>query len=141
MTRRIRAITLIFLLLFAAAVSLFVQTRLPDSAEVNLYFPQFADGVASSGQWQTIFTFSNPNNATGSCTCWHHGNHGKPLLMALGNGFSSSVSVFVPPKETFTRTSTMASATAISGWAHASASLPVQAVVNSQPVSHVNRIR
>ena len=50
-------------ILFALFVPLLSlgQIGVPDSAHVNLYFPHFADGGPDSQQWQTKFTFVNPN--------------------------------------------------------------------------------
>src|SRR5437016_5211065 len=83
-------------LLSLGTCSLFGQGTLPDSAQVDLYFPQFADGGPVSGQWQTIFTFSNPNTTAISLTLYLLGNNGQPLQMDFGTGMASQFSLSVP---------------------------------------------
>jgi hypothetical protein len=117
------------LLLCSAPLALDAQFE-PDSAQVNLYFPQLADGGLPSQRWQTSFIFFNPSQATSvSATLYIYDNNGQPLAMDLGAGSASSTSFTVPPQGTRTFTSTAASPSIVTGWAQAYAVLPLQGTV------------
>ena len=138
------AVCLGFLLFTFGPGNLSAQMTLPESAHVDLYFPQFADGGPFSEQWQTIFTFSNPNAVGASLTLYLVGNNGQPLQMDFGSGPVSQVSLYVPPKGSSSITSRVASPAIVAGWAEAVASLPLQGVVsyrflkNSVPAQEIS---
>jgi len=57
----------------------------PEDAQVNLYFPQLADGGTPVQKWQTGFIFVNPNpQTTAAVTLWLYANDGSPLSLDLG---------------------------------------------------------
>jgi hypothetical protein len=101
----------------------------PASAHTNLYFPQLADGGTPAQQWQTTFTFVNPNTDAAAVLLTIHGNNGNPLPIDFGSGATSSVSFIIPGGGSRQYRSTVASQTIQTGWATANASLPLQAVL------------
>jgi hypothetical protein len=56
---RIATVVLVLLIMSFPA---FAQLQ-PQGADVNLYFPQIADGGTGGGKWQTTFAFVNPTEA------------------------------------------------------------------------------
>lgn len=119
----------LFLLLahlsFAQLISL-----LPQNARTDIYFPHITDGGPAANQWQTRFTFMNPNASAVVVTLNLYSNAGNPLLLDLGtgNGAASTVSFSVAANGTFALLSTI-SPVKIEGWGYASATLPIQANV------------
>ncbi len=119
------ALTLVF---FHASISQALPL-IPQNAQTDLYFPHLADGGPASGQWQSRFTFINPNASPATVTLTLYSDSGDPLILNLGNGPSSQTSFSVPANGTVVLQSQIATA-ATSGWAIAGASLPVQANVS-----------
>src|SRR2546426_6741226 len=107
---RIFLTLLVILLVFSVPIR---AQLTPESAHVQLYFPQFADGGPFSGQWQTTFTFANPNDATVSGVLYLISDAGGPLQMDFGSGLVSSLSFSVTPFGTRTFQSRVASPTII----------------------------
>ncbi len=102
----------------------------PDSAHVNLYFPQIVDGGTRAQQWQTTFRFVNPSStSTATALLNVLGNDGSPLLLDLGSGLNSSFTFNIPPLGSRLFRSTGASSQIVVGWAEAFATIPLQATV------------
>ncbi len=120
---RARILTAVFLTLPALG-----QLQ-PQSAHVNLYFPQLADGGTFEAQWQTTFTFVNPNPFSASVALHLFDDSGGPLALDLGSGPSSRHEFLVPPQGIRILRSRIASSTIVVGWAVALATAPVQATV------------
>lgn len=109
----------------------------PDSAQVDLYFPQLADGGGADQQWQTSFVFVNPSaTSTAAVALSIFGNDGKPLSLDLGSGLASDVEFLIPPQGSRVLRSKMASSQVVTGWAFAAASIPVQATVLFTSFAH-----
>ena len=122
--------TLFTLLLLAAAPLCRAQlTQMPQTAQAALYFPHLADGGPASSQWQTRFTFINPNASSASVTLTLYADSGNPLALNFGSGLLTNVTFTVAANGTYVLQSKMASSTLVSGWAYALASLPIQANV------------
>ena len=121
--------------IFTSALGLLLASGLrsqivPQSAHVNLYFPQLADGGPRAQQWQTIFSFNNPNLSKSAAVLLEIlGNHGRPMALDLGSGLASRHSFVIPPLGLRVLRSRIASSSIVTGWAVAFASLPVQATV------------
>jgi hypothetical protein len=102
----------------------------PDSAQVDLYFPQLADGGTRARQWQTSFYFVNPSTtSSASVVVDILGNDGQPLQLDLGSGPSSSFTFTIPPQGSRIFKSKIASPQIITGWAVGAATIPLQASV------------
>ena len=101
----------------------------PVGAQVNLYFPQLADGGPASQQWQTGFIFSNPSTTTASVRIYLYANDGSPLSLDFGSGQTSTISLTVPPTGTRTIRSLGKGSTIVTGWAFAASNTAVQATV------------
>jgi len=102
----------------------------PDTAQVNLYFPQLADGGNPAQTWQTSFVFTNSNPAMPvACILSTLNDSGGPLALDLGTGLQSRQSFTIPPLGRKTLRSLMASRSVVTGWAYAACSLPVQGTV------------
>lgn len=101
----------------------------PQSAHVNLYFPQLADGGNFEAQWQTTFTFVNPNTSAARVLLQLFDDNGGPLSLDLGTGASSRHEFSIPPGGARILRSRVASSTVVVGWAFAATSVPVQATV------------
>jgi hypothetical protein len=106
----------------------FGQT-IPGGAQTDLYFPQLADGGDSVQQWQTTFTFINPNSSEATIDLFIRDNGGFPLAIDLGNGPASDQTFTVPGNGSRVFRSSMASPTIQVGWASASSTVPIQATV------------
>ena len=120
---------LAFPLLLAAQLGQAQVAQMPQTAQSVLYFPHLADGGPASYQWQTRFTFVNPNGSSASVQLWLYADGGGPLKLDLGSGATNSVTVTIAPNGTSVLQSKMASSTTVTGWALAYATLPVQANV------------
>src|SRR2546428_10786287 len=96
-------------------IPLFAQAQV-ESAQADLYFAQFANGGPASGEWQTVFTFSNPNASAASCTLYLLGDGGQPLLINFGSGLVSQISFSENPYLTKTFQSVRTSSTITTGW-------------------------
>jgi hypothetical protein len=119
----------LFLALFVVWLPAFAQFD-PATAHVNLYFPHLADGGTRAQQWQTSFVFMNPHTeAPAQVSLWVFSNDGSPLPLDLGLGLTSNVSFSIPPSGIRILRSNVASEGIVTGWAFASATLPVQATV------------
>lgn len=102
----------------------------PDTADVNLYFPQLADGGDQVQTWQTSFVFTNSNPSLPAlCILSTLNDSGGPLALDLGTGLQSRQSFTIPPLGRTTLRSRMASPSVVTGWAYAACSLPVQGTV------------
>jgi hypothetical protein len=122
--------SLVLGLLFSATAPLALIAQLePASAHTNLYFPQLADGGTPAQQWQTTFTFLNTNTDPAAVVLTIFGNNGSPLRMDFGAGPASTLSFAISGGGTRQFRSTIASQTIQTGWAVATASLPLQAVL------------
>ncbi len=117
---------LVFLL---PAQLLLAQLQLPQSAQTELYFPHFANGGPASVQWQTRFTFINPNISAVAASISFYSNSGGALNLDFGNGLVSTVTFSVPPNGTYVLQTQTASPNTATGWAYAVATLPLQANV------------
>jgi hypothetical protein len=117
------------LLLSAAALCRAQLAGLPLNAQAVLYFPHLADGGPASSQWQTRFTFINPNASSASVTLSLYADSGSPLALNFGSGLVTYVAFSVAPNGTYVLQSKMAGSTLSTGWAYATATLPVQANV------------
>src|SRR6266436_3139643 len=104
------------LTLHFAVFPMFAQSP-PESVQADLYFPQFANGGPTSGQWQTTFTFANPNSSSAFCTLYLLSDNGQPLQLNFGSGPVSQVSFSAAPYGTATFQSVVSSSTIITGWA------------------------
>ena len=105
------------------------QLGMPDSAHVNMYFPHFADGGAADQQWQTKFTFINPNSYSVLAILSLYNDAGSPLNMDFGSGATSMITFELPPRGSRTYRSRMLSTTMVTGWARAYATGPIQGIV------------
>jgi Zn-dependent protease with chaperone function len=102
---------------------------MPQTAQSVLYFPHLADGGPAAGQWQTRFTFINPNASSAAVTLSLYADSGTSLALNFGSGMVTTVTFNVAANGTYVLTSKMASSTVQTGWAKALASLPLQANV------------
>jgi hypothetical protein len=115
--------------LMTLAVPALAQLQ-PQSAHVNLYFPQLADGGTPDNQWQTTLMFMNPNVTTpASIVVQFYNNDGSPLSINFGSGASAQLSLTVPPGG-LTIVSSLAGTQTVVGWAIAYATVPVQGLVS-----------
>jgi hypothetical protein len=105
------------------------SAQMPATAHTNLYFPHLADGGPLSGQWQTRFTFINPNSSPAKVTVSLYTDGGGALPLDLGAGPTSAPVFTIPQNGTYVLQSRITSSVTATGWAYASASLPVQANV------------
>lgn len=102
---------------------------LPQGANVNLYFPQIADGGTGSGRWQTTFSFLNcDSSASATVKLWLIRDDGSGLAMDFGSGASSYHTFTIPPSGSRVLRSAATSPVTAVGWAIAETSVPVQAV-------------
>src|SRR5271157_5325334 len=113
-------------LLLAAQVC---SAQMPQSAQTDLYFPHLADGGPASGQWQTRFTFINPNASAATVTMWLYADSGGALALNFGSGPTSQAQFAIPSNGTIVLQSLASSPALVTGWAYAGATLPVQATV------------
>lgn len=101
----------------------------PDSAHVNLYFPQLADGGDQLQSWQTTIVLYNPGLDSATCLLSIYGDDGRPVALDLGSGLLSSQFVLIPPQGRRTLRSRMASRVIVTGWAFGSCDAPIQGTV------------
>ncbi len=114
---------------FLLAGSLSAQID-PQSAHVNLYFPQLADGGTFAQRWQTTFIFQNPHPLVSAIVNLAiRGNNGNPLPLDFGGGAASSGSITIPGGGTRILRTTGTSPNVVTGWAVANATLPVVGTV------------
>lgn len=111
------------LLLSSSAASAQIQ---PQSAHVNMYFPQLADGGPQYAQWQTTFTFVNAGATEAKIEILTIGDDGRDLLIDMGMGPRARHIVGVPPRGSRTLQSTKSSPDVRIGWAVAYSNVPVQ---------------
>ena len=103
-----------------------------EDAQVISYLPQLADGGPASQQWITSFTFVNPHETYSvAVAVFLYANNGGALLLDFGAGPVSTFTVTIPPQGTvvFTSRGTSSVTTVTTGWAIASSTLPIQAVI------------
>ncbi len=114
---------------FILAVSCFAQFD-PEDAHVDLYFPHLADGGPAKDQWQTSFVFVNPHpSIPANLVLSMFSDDGQPLSLNLSGGFGSVQGFTVPPSGSLTLRSSISFTTTITGYAIATADLPLQATV------------
>lgn len=101
--------------------------RQPQSAHVNLYFPQVADGSFAGGRWQTAFTFVNANRHDTIVILNLFDDTGAPFEVDLGEGSKSKHTFIVPAGESLSVASRPTTRPVKSGWALGIASLPLMA--------------
>lgn len=122
--------TLLTLLLVAAAPFCRAQlARMPLNAQSFMYFPHLADGGPAASQWQTRFTFMNPNSSAATVEVWTYADSGIPLALNFGSGLVTTTTFTIAANGTYVLQSNMASSTLQTGWAQVAATLPVQANV------------
>src|SRR5690348_15536914 len=99
------------LCLFAGQLFALAQlaAQLPQTAQTDLYFPHLADGGPAGAQWQTRFTFINPNSATVGVVLYLYGDGGAPLTLNLGTGPASQITLTIPANGTVVLQSQIAS--------------------------------
>lgn len=114
-------------LLFAGFAD--AQLTMPQAAQTDLYFPHLADGGPANGQWQTRFTFINPNNFTASVTLTLFADSGSPLALNFGNGFVTQTTFTIPANGTVVLASQGSGSVTATGWAYGSTTLPILANV------------
>jgi hypothetical protein len=115
--------------LMTLAVPALAQLQ-PQSAHVNLYFPQLADGGTPDNQWQTTLMFMNPSTTTiAVIVVEFYNNNGSPLSINFGSGASERLSLTVPPGG-LRIISSLAGTQTVVGWAIAYATVPVQGLVS-----------
>ena len=112
------------LLLLLPAWSLLLA-QIPQAAQTDLYFPHLADGGPAGAQWQTRFTFINPNSGSAAVALFLYADSGSPLPLNLGAGAASQFTFNVPGNGTVVLQSQGTSLVTTTGWAIARASLPV----------------
>jgi hypothetical protein len=98
-----------------------------DDAHVNLYFPAVLDGGPTTGQWQTVFTFTNPSATPASIVLSLFSNDGAELPLDLGAGAGAKWRISVPAYGVRSYASKATSGNIISGWAFGSSNVPVRA--------------
>lgn len=117
------------LVVAAVVMPAFAQFE-PESAHVRLYLPQIADGGPPDNQWQTVLTFMNPSFSTpADVSIAFFSNDGKPLPLDFGEEPSVEKSFSMPPQAVRIYRS-KAGKIAVTGWAMASASIPIQGVAS-----------
>jgi len=100
----------------------------PQGAHVHHYFPQVADG---SGEWQTSFTFINPDDsAYAAVTLRLFSGDGSGLALDFGSGAFDTHAFLIPARGTITKRSTGTLPVLTGGWAFVSSTIPVQAVAS-----------
>ncbi len=119
---------LLAVLLFAAS-ALLAQFD-PDSAHVNLYFPQLADGGAAAQRWQTSIILQNPHpSLAAGVLLTIRGNDGQPLALDFGAGPTATANFSIPAGGTRILRSMAASPQLVTGWAVLNATLPIHGTV------------
>ena len=126
--RRFSSLILRTVLTFAVA-ALGLAAQMPQAAQTDLYFPHLTDGGPTSGQWQTRFTFINPNTSAANVTLSLFSDSGSPLPLNLGQGVSGQISFTIASNATVVLRNVTPSPTPVSGWAMGAATLPIQANV------------
>lgn len=87
----------VFLFLLLLSLPAFGQSY-PQSADVNLYFPQLAVGGDANGLWQTIFVLLNPYSASSAdVDLFSTDSQGAGLALDFGSGSSSHLNLSIPP--------------------------------------------
>ena len=81
MSRNTMLLSVIWITTFCILASAQV---IPQSAHVNLYFPQLADGGPPESQWQTTFIFSNANLKSVSVVLVFNNDNGDSLALDFG---------------------------------------------------------
>jgi hypothetical protein len=114
-------------LLVVSATVCFCQ--IPQAAQTDLYFPHLADGGPTNAQWQTRFTFINPNSTAASLVLTTYSDSGGPLALNFGGGPTNQTPLNIPANGTVVLTSQISSSTTTTGWAFGGASLPILANV------------
>jgi hypothetical protein len=99
----------------------------PAISQTYLYFPHIASGGPPGGQLQTRFTFVNPNNSTATVSLLLLGYAGTPLALDFGSGPTSLITFTIAARGTVVLRNSAVPAAAVTGWAFASASLPIYA--------------
>lgn len=123
----LKPIRLCFLLTLVVSVHI-CFAGMPETAQTDIYFPHLANGGPAYAQWQSRFTFINPNATAATVTMYLFGDSGAALSLDFGSGPTSAPTFTVPPNGTYVLQSQIGPVTT-TGWAYASATLPVEATV------------
>jgi hypothetical protein len=124
------------LLVLAASVIPAAGQYIPQSAHVNLFFPQLADGGPPQSQWQTTFLFSNPGLSVAHVDVLFYGNDGQPLALDFGNGPVTELDLEIPSRGSRLIRSRVASPTTVVGWALALSDIPVQGTLEFRTIEN-----
>lgn len=115
--------------MFFALPALMAQID-PDSAHVNLYFPQLADGGTAAQRWQTSIILQNPHpSLAAGVLLTIRGNDGRALALDFGAGAISTANFSIPAGGTRILRSTGASPQVATGWALLNSTLPIHGTV------------
>ncbi|MFZ5928783.1 MAG: M48 family metalloprotease [Acidobacteriota bacterium] len=99
--------------------------RQAESAHVNLYFAQVADGQFGGGRWQTAFTLVNTNDTDAAAEIRLFGGDGGELPVDFGTGLASRFSIVVPAKSSLTLSTRPTTFPVRSGWARVYSDVPL----------------
>ncbi len=96
-----------------------------NSAHVNLYFAQVADGAFEGGRWQTALTFVNSNATDALAEIRFFGSGGGPLAVDLGDGLKDRHPIVVPAEGALALASIPTGLPVRSGWARVYSNVPL----------------
>ncbi len=96
-----------------------------DSAHVNLYFAQVADGAFEGGRWQTALTFVNSNATDAVAEIRFFGSDGGPMAVDFGGGLKDRHPIVVPAECALTLASLPTGLPVRSGWARVYSNVPL----------------
>jgi hypothetical protein len=104
----------------------------PSTASSDLYFAHFTDGAG----WSTSLFLSNPNPLlAATVNVVFYDDTGTPVAVDFGSGASPTLQVTIPAGGTKVVTSTGSAAVASTGWAHATANIPVMGTLMYRAMS------
>ena len=110
--------------LIACSIPALAQFQ-PETAEVDLYFAQIADGGPANIYWQTTLMFQNPSTTTTAfIDIFFQDDNGNPLNLNFGSGAADHLSISVPPGGLRVFRTTPGAQT-VSGWCDAYSDIPV----------------
>ena len=113
--------------LFSTLLVAEAYSQPPQGAHVLHFFPQVADGA---GEWQTSFTFVNPDDSYAVVTLRLFRGDGSGLALDFGSGADDTHAFLIPARGTVTAWSTGTLPALTGGWAFASSTSPVQAMAS-----------
>lgn len=96
-----------------------------NSAHVNLYFAQVADGSFEGGRWQTALTIVNSNEKDAIAEVRFFSSNGGPMLVDLGNGPKDRHPILVPALGSLTLASRPTGQSVRAGWARVYSTVPL----------------